>query len=67
MIGIHIGNPESEGPATEYFCCSCRQLRLDLRPGKVNCVNCGSMDIIRGLIGTLDKEELIRKLDGLSE
>lgn len=60
--------PEKErGKATEYFCCRCRQLRLDLRKDKVRCGHCGNKDIITGPCGSLDKAALIRKLDGLTE
>lgn len=46
---------------TEYFCTQCQQLRLDLRnKGEAFCGVCGSRKIIRGAVGTLDKEELKR-------
>jgi len=48
----------------EYFCCSCRQLRLGVKGKIFHCGNCYSKDIIRGEPGTLDKDALIRKLDG---
>jgi len=57
----------SKGPATEYFCCRCRQLRLSLATDKTRCGFCGNRDLIVGPIGTLDKAALIRKLDGKSE
>lgn len=63
MIELHI-NPDMSGTPTEYFCCTCRQLRLSLIADKTKCKNCGSKDIICGPVGTLDKEALIRKLDG---
>lgn len=47
------------GMPTEYFCCSCKQLRLSCRQDKTKCGNCGSKDIIVGRIGTLDKAKLI--------
>ncbi|KKN09377.1 hypothetical protein LCGC14_1047280 [marine sediment metagenome] len=59
-----IGEVESE---TEYFCCSCRQLRLSLCVDKSKCLNCGSKDIIMGPYGSLDKAALIRKCDGATE
>ena len=49
---------------TEYFCCSCRQLRLSLTQDKTHCMNCGSKDIVTGSVGSLDKAAMIRKLDG---
>jgi len=55
------------GPATEYFCCRCRQLRLSCIADKTTCKNCGNKDLIVGPVGSLDKEALIRKLDGLTE
>ena len=55
------------GPATEYFCCRCRQLRLSCITDKTACKNCGNKDLITGPVGSLDKEALIRKLDGLTE
>ena len=55
------------GPATEYFCCRCRQLRLSCITDKTTCKHCGNKDLITGPVGSLDKEALIRKLDGLTE
>lgn len=55
------------GPATEYFCLSCRQLRLSMIEDKTTCKFCGSTDLIIGPCGSLDKAALIRKLDGLTE
>lgn len=52
---------------TEYFCCRCRQLRVDCRPDRSACKLCGNKDIITGPCGTLDKAALIRKLDGHKE
>jgi len=52
---------------SEFFCCHCRQLRLDYRKQRHTCGNCGSKDIITGPCGSLDKDALIRKLDGLTE
>ena len=52
---------------TEYFCCRCRQLRLDYRKDRTSCGLCGNKDIIIGSCGSLDKASLIRKLDGLTE
>jgi len=61
---VIIGNV---GPKTEYFCCSCRRLRLSLCKDKTRCQNCGSKDIITGPCESLDKAALIRKLDGATE
>lgn len=55
------------GPPTEYFCMHCRQLRLSLVKDKSRCQNCGNMDLVVGPVGSLDKDALIRKLDGRSE
>ncbi len=46
---------------TEYLCYSCKQLRLSLVIDKDNCHNCGSIDIVTGLPGELDKEILLKK------
>lgn len=51
----------------EYFCCWCRQLRLYTKGVPTGCGCCGSKDIITGPPGTLDKDALIRELDGLTE
>ena len=43
----------------EYFCNGCQQLRLTLDTYEPQeCRNCGSVDIIVGNAGTLNKEEL---------
>ncbi len=55
------------GTPTEYFCCRCRQLRLNPVDIPTHCKHCGNKDIIIGKPGTLDKAALIRKLDGLKE
>ena len=55
------------GPVTEYFCTRCRQLRLSCIADKTRCGLCGNKDIIIGPVGSLDKDALIRKLDGLKE
>lgn len=47
---------------SEYFCCSCRQLRLSCIEDKLRCGNCKSKDIIVGPIGSLDKAKLIKNL-----
>ncbi len=52
---------------SEYFCCRCRQLRLDCRKDRTACKLCGNKDIITGPVGSLDKAALIRKLDGYKE
>jgi len=46
---------------TEYFCCSCRQLRLSFVKDKSRCQHCQSKDIITGPVGSLDKEKLLRQ------
>ncbi len=50
----------------EYFCRSCRQLRLNAidAPAK-KCKNCNSTDIIIGNVGELDKQQLLK--DSLNE
>jgi DNA-directed RNA polymerase subunit RPC12/RpoP len=51
--------PLVELKLTEYFCQQCGQLRLDLRnKGEDFCGHCGSLKIIRGEMGTLDKEAI---------
>lgn len=52
------------GPVSEYFCCTCRHLRLSYIADKTRCMRCGKKDLITGPVGSLDKEALIRKLDG---
>ena len=44
----------------EYFCQDCRQLRLSWIVCDT-CGNCGSKDIIKGELETLDKEKLINE------
>lgn len=44
----------------EYFCPKCLQLRLKARDDDV-CGNCGNANIIKGAIGSLNKEELMEK------
>ena len=46
---------------TEYFCCTCLQLRLSLNKDKSKCFNCGSTKIVTGNVGELDKQALIQK------
>ncbi len=41
----------------EYFCHSCGQLRLCFET-RASCGNCGSVDIVSGEPGELDKEAL---------
>jgi len=55
---------EKSGKPTEYFCCACRQLRLSMVADKSKCKICGGKDIITGPCGSLDKDELIKKLNG---
>lgn len=42
----------------EYFCKSCKQLRLCADPDLKKCGSCGSEDLIWGELGELDKEKL---------
>jgi hypothetical protein len=44
-------------PTFEYFCRDCRQLRLSFIDLDT-CGNCGSSDIVKGPVGTLDKAKL---------
>lgn len=67
MLELWEVEDEDIESATEYFCCRCRQLRLDLRKDKTRCGHCGNKDIITGPVGTLDKVSLVRKLDGGSK
>lgn len=53
----------SQGNPTEYFCKRCKQLRLSCITDKSKCGNCGSTDIVHGEVGTLSKEQLLRKGD----
>ena len=55
------------GTPVEYFCCRCRSLRLSPKGTPQLCGLCSNHDLIIGPIGSLDKEALIRKLDGLTE
>jgi len=57
----------SGGKPTEYFCLRCRQLRFDPTKVPTACKTCGNKDIITGPPGTLDKDALNRKADGLTE
>ena len=52
---------------TEYFCCRCRQLRLNPMGIPTGCGFCGNKDLITAPVGSLDKAALIRKLDGSTE
>jgi len=40
----------------EYFCYECGQLRLKLNHTK-GCNNCGSLNVIKGKVGELDKDK----------
>lgn len=42
----------------EYFCRCCLQIRLSFVISD-KCRNCGSKDIVKGKMGSLDKEKLI--------
>jgi DNA-directed RNA polymerase subunit RPC12/RpoP len=64
---MDISRDGKQGPATEYFCFRCRQLRLSLITDKTTCKNCGNRDLVVGPCGSLDKAALIRKMDGLKE
>lgn len=44
---------------TEYFCRSCKQLRLSFIADKTKCGNCGGTDLVHGDVGTLDKVKLL--------
>jgi DNA-directed RNA polymerase subunit RPC12/RpoP len=44
-------------PHFEYFCWHCGQLRLAFKELWA-CGNCGSIDILKGVPGTLDKAKL---------
>ena len=48
------------GRTTEYLCFGCKQLRLSFVADKSKCMNCGSVDIIVGECGELDKEGLLK-------
>jgi len=67
MRKIDVSLDGKPGPATEYFCTRCRQLRLSCIEDKTTCKFCGNKDLITGPVGSLDKAALIRKLDGLTE
>lgn len=60
---MDISTEGKSGPATEYFCLRCRQLRLSLIADKTTCKFCGNRDLITGPVGSLDKADLIRKLE----
>lgn len=47
-----------EHPKFEYFCWNCGQLRLSFKE-LWTCGNCGSLDIKKGAIGSLNKVKLI--------
>lgn len=49
----------ADGEDFEYFCKGCRQLRLCMKHPFEGCGNCGSEDVVKGEVGTLDKEALI--------
>ena len=56
-MNIVLRNGERAKKPYEYFCRSCQQLRLSW----INydtCGNCGSEDIVKGELETLDKEKL---------
>ena len=45
----------------EYFCQNCKQLRLNATHDPIEkCGNCGSVDIIIGKVGELDKRSLLK-------
>jgi hypothetical protein len=49
---------EDEMKPYEYFCKGCGQIRLCLDEKLVGCGNCGSMLLITGEPGALDKDKL---------
>lgn len=55
------------GNEFEYFCTRCRQLRLSPAGDSTRCGFCGNKDLITGPVGSLDKQALIRKLNGHTE
>ena len=46
-------------PKFEYFCWNCGQLRLSFKE-LWTCGNCGSLEILKGVPGTLNKAKLMR-------
>jgi len=44
--------------AFEYLCFDCKQLRLSLNKLLDHCGNCGSKNIRKGAVGTLEKSML---------
>jgi len=61
--GQDNATPDKRGNMTEYFCKVCCQLRLSLTADKSHCRNCGSVAIITGAIGSLDKPALRKQYD----
>jgi len=55
---MDINREGKSGKATEYFCFDCGQLRLSLISEKTKCKSCGSLNIITGECGELDKQKL---------
>ena len=55
---MDISREGKAGEASEYFCFQCGQLRLSLISDKTKCMRCGSMDIVKGKCGELDKQKL---------
>ncbi|HDZ15190.1 hypothetical protein LCGC14_2036110 [marine sediment metagenome] len=49
---------KTEIPAYEYFCYNCGQLRLSIGVTSESCSNCGSLHILKGEPGKLDKKFL---------
>ena len=60
-MDIKIVENGKHGPATEYFCYDCGQLRLTYTDKKSICMNCGSTNIVAGKVGELDKDALKKK------
>lgn len=62
MLWIHQKYPKLiiVSIATEYFCRDCRQLRLNCA-NSTRCKNCGSDNILHGIVGSLNKIDLIIK------
>ena len=59
--------PDETSQSREYFCNNCGQLRLSLTSITIRCGNCNSTDILIGMVGGLNKEELKEKHKAESE
>ena len=47
-----------ENDLFEYWCASCRQLRLSSDDKRITCGNCGALIRLKGEPGALDADEL---------